>query len=345
MKTSVIPVFIPHIGCPYRCIFCNQWKITGEHGLPTREEILEKIESYRASAKEERYWELAFYGGSFTALPEEWQISFLEIGKKALEEKKIHEVRLSTRPDFMDDTIVARLKEYGVTIVELGVQSMDDSVLKKAKRGHTAEDVRLAVERLRNNSFTIGLQFMPGLPGENRESFEQTVREIGALRPDFVRIYPVVVIEDTELATAYKKQDYVPLTVAKAVPLAGWAKECLHKLGIPSIRTGLQATEELDEGTSVLGGAYHPAFGELTDSWIYRRRLQQAIDQWCPLSGPVEITYARADTSKVRGMRNGTVKRFALRYHKHCHWTVDDSLPKGVVGLEKDGKKIFVEMV
>ncbi len=344
MKTSVIPVFLPHIGCPYRCIFCNQWKITGHQGMPAREEIKKQIDEYTASAKDERYWELAFYGGSFTALPEPVQNEWLALAQDALEKKKIQAIRLSTRPDCMDHDIAARLASYGVTIVELGVQSMDDAVLRMAKRGHTAEDVRRAVSVLKEFPFSVGLQFMPGLPGETEESFRYTIREIAALQPDFVRIYPVVLIEDTELEILYREKKYTPLTVAQAVPMAAWAKEELAAYGIRSVRTGLQATEELDQGTSVIGGAYHPAFGELADSWRYRTKLAAALDAMKPSGEHVTIFYHRQDTSKIRGRKNGTVKRFCLRYGNRILWKEDNTISPGMCRIIGEEERILIKL-
>lgn len=336
MKTSIIPIFIPHIGCPYRCIFCNQWRITGHSGIPDATEVASVIRQYTEGVSEPRHWEVAFYGGSFTAIPEELQEALLQPAYEALKQRRIAAIRCSTRPDCITIPILARLRAYDVSIVELGVQSMDDAVLAQAKRGHTAAHVVEATALLKQGGFTVGHQLMPGLPGEDWQSLERTVQAVQSLQPHMVRIYPIVVIKDTELAERYQRGDYEPLSVHEGVRRAAYMKQAFAEQGIPCIRTGLQATADLDDPTQVLAGAYAPAMGEMVDTMRYRIQLFRLLDQY-PATA-VTITYHRQDTSRTRGIRNVTVHRAGLRY-SHClfDWQEDNSLAPGVIGVAVAG--------
>lgn len=330
MKTSIIPIFIPHIGCPYRCVFCNQWRITGTHGVPDGELVRRQIQTYTAGRIGERHWEAAFYGGSFTAIPEALQEELLRPAYAALQTGTIQAIRCSTRPDCITDTVLDRLQAYGLTIVELGVQSMDDAVLTRAKRGHTAADVVAATALLRARGFVVGHQLMPGLPGEDWQSLALTTERICQLQPDISRIYPVVVIEQTELADLYRSGQYQPLSIAEGIRRAAFMKQAFLQRGIHVIRTGLQATTDLDDGTQVLAGSYTPAMGELVDTYRYGQILFSALDALASPSS-VTISYHRRDTSRVRGYHNVTLKRAGLRYAYPIVWREDKGLPVGTI--------------
>ncbi len=338
MKTSIIPIFIPHIGCPYRCIFCNQWKITGHQGVPTGDRVAREIDTYIASAKETRHWEVAFYGGSFTAVDASLQEELLQPAYDALQRGKIDAIRCSTRPDCITPSILDRLSAYGMTIVELGVQSMDDKVLQTAKRGHIAADVIQATALLRARQFVVGHQLMPGLPGEDRESLQKTTAAICRLKPDIARIYPVAVIDKTELADMYRKGAYKPLSISEGVQRGAYMKQAFVKAGIHVIRTGLQATCELDDASQVLGGAYTPAMGELIDTKRYQKQLFALLDTIQASS--VQVFYHRKDTSRVRGYHNVTVKRTHLRYPFAVTWQEKNDLPVGTVAVVV-GQKVY----
>lgn len=308
MKKSVIPVFIPHLGCPYRCVFCDQHKITGRQSVPTGADVAAKIEAYTRGVK--RHWEVAFYGGSFTAVDVRLQEELLAPAYAALASGTIGGLRCSTRPDCITPEILRRLQCYGLTTVELGVQSMDDTVLAAAKRGHTAADVETATALLRDFGFTVGHQLMPGLPGEDWASLAETTARVCRLKPDMVRIYPVVVIAGTELADLYGSGDYTPLSVDEGVRRAAYMKEHFLQQGIDCIRTGLQATEELDGTVAVIGGAYAPAMGDMVDSLRYGRQIRfllEALERPCR----VMISYNRRDTSRTRGYKNENVRLVA----------------------------------
>ncbi len=343
MKTSIIPVFIPHIGCPYRCVFCNQWQITGHQGVPGPEEITAMINQYTRPIQEKRHWEIAFYGGSFTAIPGELQEKLLRPAYEALQSGQVDALRCSTRPDCISPAVLERLQAYGMKTVELGVQSMDEAVLQQAKRGHTAQDVVAATALLKQYGFTVGHQLMPGLPGEDWESLRQTTAAILRLKPDMARIYPVVVLDNTELAQQYRQGTYQPLSIHEGVCRAAYMKQEFLQQGIVCIRTGLQATEELDGPASVLAGAYTPAMGELVDTKRYQQQLFRFLDSLPPQK--VTISYARCDTSRVRGLRNVTVRRSRLRYDGRAAWQEEANLEAHTIRIRTaDGSSYFLSM-
>lgn len=312
MKHSIIPLFIPHYGCPHQCIFCNQVRITGESTPVRPEDVAGIIERYLASTRAPRDWEAAFYGGSFTALPMNVMAALLQPASAALRAGRIGGIRLSTRPDCIDADILSLLKKMGVTTVELGVQSLDPAVLQLAERGHTADDAEQAVKLLKKAGFAVGLQFMVGLPGEDGASLRRTARKGAALRPGFIRLYPVLVLRDTKLCQMYENGTYRPLSIKEAAFCCAFLKRWYGARGIPVIRTGLQATEELDKGDALAAGPYHPSMGELTDQAIARHALHRAIRH---LPGDaLTITCHPKDRSKLTGYRGETRKWLETKF-------------------------------
>lgn len=307
MRKAIIPLFIPHAGCPYQCSFCNQWKITEENKMISTAEVSDKIHTYVQSAAGKYQWEAAFYGGTFTALPLAWQEALLKPAYEAKRKGKIDGIRLSTRPDCLDKECIDLLQSYQVDVVELGVQSLSDHVLRLAKRGHTARDVEQAVERLKAADFQVGIQLMPGLPGENGQTLRQTLRQTCSLQPDMVRIYPVLVMADTDLAAEYQEGKYRPLTMEEAIWVSAWWRMYLAKYNIRVIRMGLQATDTLDRHEDLLAGPYHPAFGEMVCTRIYTHRLRKVLRQ---CQGEAEIVIHPRDASKVFG--NGKYGKYIL---------------------------------
>lgn len=277
-KNSIIPVFVPHLGCPHMCVFCNQRRISGAAKPAGAEDVHRAIVDGLSRLPEGSRPTLAFYGGSFTAIPAREQEELLGAALPFLRDGKIASVRLSTRPDCIDEEILERLKKYGVRTVELGVQSMDADVLGKSKRGHTAEDARKASRLIRNAGFELILQMMTGLPGDSPEKSVKTAQELIALRPDGVRIYPTVVIRDTELYDMYLSGEYREHTVEEAVELCAVLSDMFEKAGIPIIRMGLNPTEELSGGAAA-AGAYHPAFGELTEGRRYLKKERALLSE------------------------------------------------------------------
>lgn len=342
MKTSIIPIFIPHIGCPYRCVFCNQWRITGHRGVPDGRTVAQVIDEYVKSAAGPRRWEVAFYGGSFTAVPASLQEELLAPAYEALQRGHVQALRCSTRPDCIDEAVLSRLERYGLAVVELGVQSMDNAVLSRAKRGHTAQDVAAATALLRQRGFIVGHQLMPGLPGEDWESLQQTTQAICRLKPDIARIYPVAVIADTELADMYQRGEYKPLSIHEGVIRAAYMKQAFAEQGIHCIRTGLQATEDLDDPAQVLAGAYAPAMGDMVDTRRYSQQLFAVLDRLDDVKAAA-VQYNRRDTSRVRGYKNITVKKAGLRYSFAVSWKENNDLPAGVISVSLPGRQIFIQ--
>ncbi|MRR05891.1 MAG: radical SAM protein [Deltaproteobacteria bacterium] len=277
VKIPIVPFFISHRGCPHRCIFCDQEKIAGSHGtFPSAAEIREKVAAYRRTSGC-REVEVAFYGGSFTSLPQEDQLRLLQPLQELLAAGEVSSLRISTRPDALDAAAAAFLRASGVATVELGVQSMDDAVLEQSERGHCAADVEKAVACLKGEGITVGLQLMPGLPGDSGEISVSSLMRVLDLQPDFLRIYPTVVVAGTPLSRRYAEGSYCPLTLEGAVRLC---KILLHRAllaRVPVVRIGLQPTTDLSRGGAILAGPYHPAFRQLVEAELCFDLLDRLI--------------------------------------------------------------------
>lgn len=280
VRTMIIPFFIPHAGCPHRCVFCNQKRITGGHGLPPLATIVSKIEEYlKKSAHEAGRAEVAFYGGSFTAIGLDIQRAYLTAVSPFIESGMVQSIRISTRPDCIDEEIIRFLIDNHVETVELGVQSMDDRVLELSGRGHKAIDTIKATRLLRKKGMGLGIQLMAGLPGDTPSGFMETIHKTIELRPDFVRLYPLLVIADTPLAEMYKQGRYTPLTLTEAVEILSRAVSVFEKSGIRIIRVGLQPTDELLRPGTILAGPFHPALGQLVASARLLEAMKAALMQ------------------------------------------------------------------
>ncbi len=273
-KNRIIPLFIPHAGCPCACVFCDQKKITGMDTPVTPEDVVREIEAALPWAG--AGCQLAFYGGSFTAMQPETQERLLGAAAPYLRDGRIRSIRLSTRPDAVDAETAARLKAYGVTDVELGCQSMDNRVLMRSGRGHTREDTVRASELLHQGGLNLVLQMMTGLPGDDGAASMATADEIVALKPQGVRIYPTVVLRNTQLHRMMLRGEYQPQSVEAAVALCAALYEKFLAAEIPVIRVGLNPTEDLSGGEAV-AGAYDPALGERVLSRMYRNRAEALL--------------------------------------------------------------------
>ena len=275
-RESIIPVFVPHLGCPNDCVFCNQRRISGALEPATAEDVKKAIDEAAALPYIGAKRQLAFYGGSFTAIPQCQILSLLNAAKEALDAGLIHSVRLSTRPDAIDGEILNTLAAHGVETIELGAQSLDDEVLLLSGRGHTAKDVEDASRLIKERGFKLILQMMTGLPGDSDEKSIETARRIIALNPDGVRIYPTVIVRDTALFDLWQAGEYSPHTVEDAVNVCARLVPMFEKAGIPIIRLGLNPTEELSGGMAA-AGAYHPALGELVKSRIMLEKAAELL--------------------------------------------------------------------
>lgn len=326
MRTYNIPIFIPHEGCPHDCSFCNQRKITGSDTSFTKEDIISTIEAHLVTLpKENCYIEAAFFGGSFTGISGEKQEEFLGVASKYISDGKINGIRVSTRPDYISQEILDRLVKYGVTTIELGVQSMDDEVLIKANRGHTSYDVEKAVALIREYPIKLGLQMMTGLPGDTDGKSIKTCEKIIALKPDFVRIYPTLVVKGTHLEDLYNRGEYIPYSVDEAVNLC---KKLLVKFqdnGIKVIRVSLVTTDEISRDGAVVSGPFHECFRELVEGEIYFDKLCRLLEEKRNevfLVNPKEV-------SKAVGNRRKNIKRIEEKYGVKIKIKPCDSVEKG----------------
>ncbi|OQB15773.1 MAG: Oxygen-independent coproporphyrinogen-III oxidase 1 [Firmicutes bacterium ADurb.Bin193] len=264
-KLKIIPIFVPHRGCPHRCSFCNQRHITGTHDEATPQTVRDTAEKYLSTMDKERHSVyIAFYGGSFTAVDRDIQDSLLNVALEYKNRGLIDGIRLSTRPDCIDSKILQNLREKGVTEIELGVQSMCADVLMQNGRGHTAKDVEISARMIKEYGFTLGLQMMIGLIGDTEEKSIYTARRIAALKPDFVRIYPTLVFKNTDLYDEYIKGSFTPLTLEQAVEISAVIMRVFNENRIKVIRLGLLISGDEAE-QNLVAGPYHPRFRELVE--------------------------------------------------------------------------------
>ncbi len=325
-KHKTIPVFVPHWGCPCDCLFCDQKKITGQQEEMTASRAAAIIASAIERKKPGEYWEIGFFGGSFTGIPASQQEALLSVAYAAVQSGQVDGIRLSTRPDYINDAVLDRLLRFGVTTVELGAQSMDEQVLTLNRRGHTAEKTQQAARLIRERGIGLGLQMMIGLPGDTAEKALQTAESFAKLQPDCVRIYPTLVIRGTGLHELYDHGAYTPLTVDEAVRQCSDLYGFFTEKGITVIRMGLlQMTAE-----DVVAGPYHPAFGELVMSACCYKQLQ---DMLRPLRGKsvvlrVHPRYVSVLTGQKKDNLRRAIKEFNLQ---HLNIEQDSTLAWGEV--------------
>ena len=312
-RKQIIPFFIPHYGCEFECVFCNQYKITQAKPILGGIPASLKLELSKLISGE---YEIAFYGGSFTALSIEEQHSFLEPAASYIRKNPNCSIRLSTRPDCIDEETVSRLKSYGVTTIELGAQSMCNHVLALANRGHTCEDVVRASRIIKKSNISLILQMMTGLPGDTFEGAIDTARKIAELKPEGVRIYPTVVIEDTKLHDMWKLGTYKAHSINEAVEFCSEICLIFDRANIKIIRLGLNPTDELSSG-KVIAGAYHPGLGEMVYSRVCRRLVEKKLREVI-ISGQaierIEIIVSKGFLSKMIGQNKENVKYFKEKY-------------------------------
>lgn len=315
-KHYIIPIFVPHLGCPHDCIFCNQRKIASSITDITEVDVENTIERYLSYFKEDSFIEIAFYGGSFTAIDIDIQEKLLKIALQYKENKEVDEIRLSTRPDSINKNILEHLKRYKVDTIELGVQSLYDDVLEKSGRGHTSEDVYRAVELIKKYDFKLGLQMMVGLPGDTIKRSIETAKMFIKIKPQCVRIYPTLVIRDTYLEKRTIEGNYSPLSLVRAVEICSYLLMDFYINKINVIRVGLQPTENIQLGKDVLDGPFHPAFKQLVDSNIYRLALNEFIDkQDLETKGKIMVIYANSkNISNLAGQKSSNINFLKTKY-------------------------------
>lgn len=304
MKHSNISIFIPHVGCPHQCSFCDQRTISGAQHLPDGNEVREICSQALAEIKSPENTEIAFFGGSFTAIPRDYMTELLEAAEEFVGEGKFSGIRCSTRPDCIDDEILSLLKQSGVTAIELGAQSMSEKVLELNERGHTSADVVKAAGLIKNYGFELGLQMMTGLYGSSVQTDMETFNKLAELCPAVMRIYPVVILSGTKLAELYKSGEYVPYSFDEAVELCSEILQNADEKGIRVIKCGLHASEFVEQ--DMVGGFYHPAFRELCESRIYLRKIEE-LAEGCSY---VHISVPSRDISRAVGHKKSNIEYF-----------------------------------
>jgi len=314
----IIPFFIPHSGCSHLCIFCNQNRIIGQAKPIDPASVPDKIITYLIAGRKEESVSVAFYGGSFTALPFDVQDTYLTAVQPFIKTGAVHGITLSTRPDCITRPIVASLQQRHVRTIELGVQSMNDDVLLLAGRGHTARDTINSVGILKEIGITVGIQMMFGLPGDTPETFMQTIESVIALKPDFVRLYPLLVLKDTLLEKLYREGKYVPITLEKAVHFSKKALVRFEEAGIVVSRLGLQSTEELEKPGAIVAGPYHPAFKQLVESSIFLDRMRAALQGKTDGAQMAVFCVHPRDVSAAIGQRRSNIELLKKEFGLHA---------------------------
>lgn len=326
VKQYTIPIFVPHLGCPFDCVFCNQRRITGKSTDIDEGHVRDTIEEYLSYFNREVRLEVGFFGGSFTGIEEEIQDRLLKIAYDYKLAGKIHGIRLSTRPDFIDGPTIERLKKYRVDTVELGVQSLKQDVLDASGRGHDVEAVHRASKLLKDNGIGLGLQMMVGLPGDSYEKSKYTVEEFIKLKPQCVRIYPTLVVKDTYLEKMYLTGKFNPIDIHTSIDYVSEYLMMFEYNDIKVIRVGLQPTENIQLGKDVVAGPFHPSYGQLVESNIYKKLIEYHLDMFGSMDEALIITSNNKNISSIVGHKASN-KKYLISKHgfKHIEFRKDES--------------------
>lgn len=306
MKHINVALFVPDEGCPHRCSFCNQKTISGKTEKPTAQDIKEAAETALSGGYDCKSGEIAFFGGSFTAIEREYMLSLLKAAKPYVENGSFKGIRISTRPDCIDEEILSLLKENGVTAVEIGCQSMSDRVLSMNERGHSEKDIENAAGLIRRFGFELGVQMMTGLFGDSDETAVETAKKLIALKPDTARIYPTVVLKGTRLCELYESGEYKAQTLPEAVSLCSKLLRLFDESSIPVIRLGLHSGGNVADG--YVAGAYHPAFRQLVNSRIYLDVLFEKLKSQGISGGEITVSVSPRYLSDFIGQKRSNIK-------------------------------------
>lgn len=356
-KYYIIPIFVPHIGCPHTCVFCNQSSITGDLGVAggtgkiDGKYVEDTIEAYLATINnEDATIEVSFFGGTFTGINICKQRELLKVAKAYKDEGKIKYIRLSTRPDYINVDILKHLKEYRVDIIELGVQSLDEEVLHKSGRGHSEEDVIKASKLIRDYGFVLGHQLMLGLPGDTKEKDIASTRKSVAMKPDICRIYPALVIKDTPMERLLNKGQYKPYSMEEAVDVAKEVYGIYQSNDVQVIRVGLQPTEEINVHGDIVEGPFHPAFRELVEGSIYCDMIKKYIET--KNLNFIEVFINPKDISKLYANKKEFFNKLKEKINKvQIKITQSNEIKRGILGfkveneyMEISEKEYFISM-
>lgn len=331
----VVPIFIPHAGCPHRCVFCNQNAVTGTtipSTIPEFESAIEQFLGYASDRPSEI--QIAFYGGNFLGLSDADVIALLALAQRFVRDGRADGIRFSTRPDTIDEHRLQLISGYSVSTVELGIQSMDNQVLAFARRGHTSAHAIAATQRLQEKNYEVGLQMMVGLPGDTIKRAWDTARRIAGLRPDYVRIYPTVVFENSLMAKWYRKGKFTPWSLDTCVSLVKELYLLFKQKNVAVIRMGLQAEEDFDNGHTILAGPYHPAFGHLVHSKIYLDAALSLLKTDKRDQGRIRIYVHPHCISKMRGHKNDNIAKLQSEVnHQKVQVIAEPSLAEDCIRL------------
>ncbi|MDU4379384.1 MAG: radical SAM protein [Anaerococcus vaginalis] len=313
-KEYIIPIFIPFLGCPHDCAFCNQVKITNYKDNINKENTIRQINQYLSYfPKNENLKEIAFFGGSFTGLDEKVMTSYLEIALNYKKKGIIDRIRLSTRPDYINNSILDILKKYEVDVIELGIQSLDNEILNANERGHSKEDSIMASKLIKDYGFKLGHQIMPGLYKDSFDKAIKTGLESIKMNPDMVRIYPTLVIKDTKLEKLYKEGLYKPLSLDEAIEISSRLYMIYSYKKIPVIRIGLQPTENINEKKDVVAGPFHPSIRQLVETNIHKIYLEELINKY-RLKNKIKIHISNREISIIAGNKKANKNYFYKKY-------------------------------
>lgn len=338
-KQYIIPIFVPHLGCPNDCIFCNQKSISGQKKNMTKEEAKNIIDDYLKSIKkEDAQIEIAFFGGSFTAIDTQLQEELLQVAYEYVKSGEVESIRISTRPDYINKEILKRLKKYKVKTIELGVQSANDYILKRSNRGHNFEDVKKASKMIRWNGFKLGHQMMVGLPESTRIDEINTAKALIKLKPKMIRIYPVLVVKNTPLEKELEEGKYDPLPLVQAVEVCKELVRMFADKNIEIIRVGLQNTDEITEPgmkeSQVVAGPYHPAFRQLVEASMWYDAIVGKIKKLNVKVKEVEVIVNPIDANNVIGHKKENVIKLKDTYDVDLILKQDENIKQGKSKIE-----------
>ena len=316
MKHFTIPVFVPMLACPNQCIFCNQYSISGCVKQPEPDEVKSTILAHLDTfPSDDVHIEVGFFGGTFTGITKTLQVKYLKIADDFLKEGRIHGIRLSTRPDYIDADILELLKTYHVSTIELGAQSLDEEVLVLAGRGHTVADIEKACSLIHDWGFDLGLQMMTGLPGDTPEKSLMTARRIIELGASNTRIYPTLVIRGTELEQLWRKGLYKPQSLNEAIKLAARLLEVFHDGGVEVIRVGLHPSDDLVSGKDLLDGPFHVSFRQLAETELWKEKLKRFIENH-PKDSEIRIPVSAGDLNNAIGYNSSNRNMLLQHFRK-----------------------------
>ena len=318
-KQYIIPIFVPHLGCPNDCVFCNQRSISGQLEEVKENDVKKIVDFYLENLKDKNvYKEIAFFGGSFTGIDINKQESLLKIAYEYIKSGDINSIRISTRPDYISKDILKMLKKYGVKVIELGVQTSNDYLLDRCKRNHNFEDVKKASKLIRRKGFALGHQMMVGLPESTNKDEMKTAEDLAKLKPKMVRIYPVLVIKNTQLELEYNNGEYIPLSLEQAVERCKELYYFFRSKKIEVIRIGLQNTDIIsapgNEKSEVVAGPYHEAFGQLVEDAVWYDSIVYRIKKFNVKVKEVEISVNPINVNNIVGHKKENINKLKELY-------------------------------